>query len=126
MRQMPASWRELLRDTLRALASDYDGQVRYLRDMGMTTGLRFDELALELDDALQILSVPEYAHLVDKAVIDAASLIDRKFAEMSGAGKAHHWTPEAARMSPEWEEIRRLAGQAVELMELKHPSSPIA
>jgi hypothetical protein len=122
---MPASWKENLRDTLRALASDYDGQVRYLRSTGMTSGLRFDELALELDEALQILSVPEYAHLVDKAVIDAASIVDRKFEQMSQPGEPDHWSPDAARTSSEWEQIRRLARQAVELMELKHPSAPI-
>jgi hypothetical protein len=82
------------------LADDPLAQERYLREIGTWPSL--DELALELDDA-----PPRAA----ETPVPLTLLSDR-LDEMSGRANARLWEPEALH-GPEWEEVRRLAAEAL-------------
>jgi hypothetical protein len=107
-----------LRDALGLLAAPASQQLAHLAAIGLPEGI--DELALEFDDV-----APAVNRLAEMSVIPstAAAVIQRldtRLDAISGAPHASLWTPTALQSATEWEEIRRLANQA--LIELS-PSS---
>lgn len=74
-----------------------------------------DELALEFDDAYQVIK----GYFGKKRFpIEAESLlktIDSRLKSISGPDKAEFWTTSALRDRSEWESIRDLASRAVEV-----------
>ena len=92
-----------LAETLAHLADDASAQERYLRKIGTWPSL--DELALELDDVTG-------SDVVAEAAGPLLQRLSETLDEMSGAGNARLWEPDALH-NPEWDEVRRLARDAL-------------
>ncbi len=100
-----------LSDTLKHLAAPASEQVAYLRKVGALPLV--DELALEYDNVVRL--VPE---LVQKGFISPrqAALMDavsRKISEMSHRHEESLWLEDALHTREDWEEVRRLASNAL-------------
>jgi hypothetical protein len=93
----------MLADALAHLAADAREQEAYLRELGTWPSL--DELALELDDVTGASEAPA-------ETVKRLRLLAEKLAEMSGQVNARLWEPDAL-SSHEWEEVRRLAKDAL-------------
>jgi hypothetical protein len=99
---------ERLITSLRALAAPADAQVARYPDFTV----RADELALEFDDALLLVSDCPQLRLGGEQV-EALARVDRLLERMSGAEHAGMWTEAALRGEPEWDRIRRAASEAL-------------
>lgn len=97
---------ELVRAVAR-LALAPEDQREYLRRSG--TGGSADELALELDDSVQMLDQLEESGFIDPAQAAIVRRIDGMLSMMSGARHAALWEPEALSTAPEWAEVREAA-----------------
>jgi hypothetical protein len=93
----------VLAEALARLAGDAQAQEQYLRALGTWPSL--DELALEFDDVAEASEVPAEA-------ADPLRRLSEKLNEMSGHANARLWEP-GALSGPEWDEVRRLAADAL-------------
>lgn len=104
-------------ESTKLLSAGGEEQLTALSSMGVPDVV--DELALNFDDDVRLVdSMVEDGELGGAAKAAAANL-DRQLGNMSGEKNAHLWTPEALRTSPEWSELRRLAGHLLEAIELE-------
>lgn len=96
------------------LALDAQSQVAWLSSLGLP-GLPAvaDELALEFDDGCLLLPIfVEHGWLPDGCVNFLAP-IDAALDAMSSRSEADVWNVEELASSPEWEEVRSMARQAL-------------
>lgn len=110
---MKMNWyRPRLREALARLAAPAAEQRGYLQ--GLLSYPSVDELALDLSDLVLLADqqVPEGD--ISPSERDAIKAVDAKLDSISGAQNAQLWTPEALSVAPEWEEIRKLAADALE------------
>ena len=70
-----------------------------------------DELALEFDHWREV-SFHNYRNEFSAEQLSAMIELNGKLDWLTANGK-HHWTEEAVRMSPEWEDVRHLAAQVL-------------
>lgn len=108
----PEKFTSMVRTALAHLSLPADEQIRYLVDQRVGA----DELALELNDVVDLLSELVQRGYVSRAAADLITAIDARFDAMSGSEHAHRWTDQALAQSAEWEEIRSLARAAVREM----------
>jgi hypothetical protein len=104
---------ENLKRSLQDLAAPAADQVRSLRRQRVGP----DELALELDAyglaGANLVDTGELSQPVHAIVLELLG----KFDEFGGQEHAQEWTEEALHTSPRWTEVRRLAAEALALME---------
>lgn len=99
----------MLRAALARLAAPPSEQLDYLRELGVSPCA--DELALELDDVVQLVpQLMQEGHLTQEGA-DAIYAVDRKLAEMSDHQEL--WSEAAVQAHPAWAEVRRLATASV-------------
>lgn len=107
----------MLQDALTALASDADAQLRYLKDQGVPGCI--DELALDYDDmaaaANDMLQVGE----IDIDQRDCIKSLNEFLKHFSGESNAHLWTPDALQSAAEWKQVRSMARNCLELLQLE-------
>jgi hypothetical protein len=75
-----------------------------------------DELALDFDHWASVVN-DNYAEELSSVQIDALAVISQTFKTMSGHAadfEAELWTEDAVRSSSHWDDIRRLAANALE------------
>lgn len=78
--------------------------------------LRPDELALDFDHWLTAVR-GQHGLQFNARQSQVLSEIDSKLNGMSGRINAHLWTEDAVRNSPEWQQVRDLAREALALLE---------
>lgn len=88
-------------------------QIRYIKE----NGFHHDELGLEFDDTFPALPPPDKSPDFTEAEYAALQSIDRKLLSMSGASNAPLWTDEGLNDAPEWADIRRMAREALTLLQ---------
>lgn len=103
-----------LRAALSLLSAPADAQLRHLADLGLADAV--DELALEFDDVAPALGNLITAKAVTTESADAVRRLDEQLSAMSGVRQSGLWTPQALRTFAEWDEVRRLAARALELL----------
>lgn len=99
-----------LTGALQRLAAPAHEQRRWLEEIG--TAPLLDELALEFDDALKS---PE-GEAVASRVPEKIRCLDEHLLSFSGPSYERLWKVDAL-TAPEWEEVRRLARNALRLLE---------
>jgi hypothetical protein len=100
-------WLARLTTAVGHLAAEPAAQVAYLASIG-TAGLA-DELALEFEDAYNVLR-PGLPQLnVPESAVEKLSRLEALLDEMSAGHQAELWTPGALQTSGYWSEVRRLA-----------------
>ena len=109
-----------LRSALRDLSLDAEGQIGTL-----LTGPKFDpeddlfntdELALNLEDWIGMVPQLVAASLLSDACAQRIDRVWTQLGEMTGQQRAELWTIRGLRREPEWEKVRQLAKEALELM----------
>lgn len=103
--------RILLQD-LQSLASDADTLVRAYPPMLPVA----DETVADLDNHLELAKRAVGNGLITREMWEKARAVDAKVAEMSERHDASLWTNEGLRTRSEWEEVRRLAQEALAAM----------
>lgn len=98
------------RRVLELLASRADEQEEYLRQLG--TAPSADELAIEFSDALAIEK-----GLLEERVRTTALALDRYLESISGQENENLWSVDALHVSREWETVRQLAADLLNLMD---------
>jgi hypothetical protein len=100
---------EMLRQALLALAAPPDEQVaRFPAFVAVA-----DELALDFDDALAVLTSPDAAWTGGAGQRAALDAVDSLLEDMSRRHDETLWTVEALQERPEWRRVRRLAAAAL-------------
>ena len=86
------------------LALPADGQLAYLRDLGVSPSI--DELALELHDGVVLL--PQFVANGWLAVVEATAIeaLDESLLRLGEQNDGAWWTEAALVEAPEWEEVR--------------------
>ncbi|MHA7871376.1 MAG: hypothetical protein ACX939_03400 [Hyphococcus sp.] len=108
-----------LRDNLRLLAKPASEQIEYLRTAEKFL-LPVDELAHDHEQWTQ-----SYISLGGVVAVETIREIDALLEKNSGQHNADHWTEYALKTDPMWEDVRRLACNALdELAALDPGSSP--
>jgi len=108
MQSISSTFLEHLREELARLANPREAET-YLRELGTWDCL--DELALEFDHSFTFLR-RSGALASDLEAI----LSDLEKALRNLSGRDQFWFGRAASDTPEWQEVRRLARQALQLM----------
>lgn len=94
---------------LRCLTWSAEEQVAWLTSQDLPLG-NADELALEYGDmSMLVVQLPEVSEDTRASLSELDQLLDR----MSGPANASRWTLDALRNDPGWDEVRRLATEAV-------------
>jgi len=107
-----------IRRTLANLAAAADKQLDYLKSVGDNAEC-VDELALEFhDDLLYLKQFIKQGRLSQEAA-QAVSTVDDLLDRMSGEQNARLWTTDALVSASEWAEVRKLAADALALLERK-------
>lgn len=88
-------------------------QIEWLSSLGLGEPGACDELALEFDDGFKMINAFIEADIVPKKALDSLQLLDRRLGKMSGPENASLWTLGALETSPEWKEVRELAGRCL-------------
>jgi hypothetical protein len=111
---------QLIREALGRLAASPEEQRAYLVNLGTAPGA--DELALELDDAVQVL--PQLVDLTWLTQEQTALImaVHRKLGEMSGAEHAALWVISVLDTSPDWADVRALARAALDAFPYDSPA----
>ena len=100
--------RDWLVSALQHLALPAEAQVRYLTEKGVAPSA--DELALEFDDALAGASLSQR----ERGLL---APLDAYLTGVRGPRHAALWTTSALRTRSEWAEVRRLAQNALSVMD---------
>lgn len=108
----PASLAKLVR-SLALLALPFDAQVGWLRSLGLGEPEFADELALELEDGAQLSLQFQEAGWLKPEARTLILEMDAMLAERSGPEHEDFWRVETVRDAPEWDQVRRLATQAL-------------
>ena len=102
---------QLIHSALEHLAWPAGEQIAYLVDLG--TAPQLDELALELDDAVQVLPQLVEREWLTQEQAAMITAVNNKLFEMSGAENAALWDAGALSTSREWTDVRSLAQNAL-------------
>jgi hypothetical protein len=100
---------DALRSALQALAAPAGVQLARFPDFTM----KADELALDFADALALVR-HNRAREIGPDQAAALEAVDGHLDRTSSPASAHLWTEGAVRAAPEWAEVRRLAGAALQ------------
>jgi hypothetical protein len=93
------------------LALPAEDQVAYLRRLGSWPSV--DELALELDDVVELLGQFVASGWITEQDADAIRALDDLLGRMSGDQNEHLWTEHGLTTANEWEEVRKRARDIV-------------
>jgi hypothetical protein len=107
-----------LEHCLQHLAMPPESQLQLLPDFVC----KADELALSFDHWREV-AANNYGFQLTPSQAAALSAIDNAFVLFSDSNP-EHWTDEAVRSSAEWQEIRRLAAEALSVFEWQHEMPP--
>jgi hypothetical protein len=99
-----------LNTCLSHLAAEAPDQIRYVRSLGRVS---VDELALDLDDTLQLAWIPLEAGAVTEDQLAGARMVDDLLASFSGQANAEKWTEDGLTSAEEWKEVRLAAREAI-------------
>lgn len=88
-----------------------EDQVQLLEAMGDPSAI--DELALAVDDSFWTVNEGFTRNQLSRDELNALNQLNACLNRMSGAEKADVWTVEALKSSDDWQEVRRLATQAI-------------
>jgi hypothetical protein len=102
---------QLIQSALEHLAWPAGEQIAYLVDLG--TAPQLDELALELDDAVQVLPQLVEREWLTQEQAAMITAVNNKLGEMSGIENAALWVASALSTSREWADVRSLAQSAL-------------
>jgi hypothetical protein len=100
----------MLVKALSRLTLPAEAQVQYLRAHDLP---EVDELALEFSEGVPLIRQFVDEGWLSTAEADAIVAVDAALERMSGEGHEALWTESALHVAPEWDEVRRLARQAV-------------
>ncbi len=100
--------------TLNTLASSAEDQQKYLERSG--TAPSADELALELDDFVPMLPSAVDDGVFSEEQAAAIRQLSDFTASFSGKENAALWRVDQLASASQWEEVRRLARKALELL----------
>ena len=98
-------------DAVLNLSLPFNDQLSILEAMGNREAV--DELALALDDVFWVAKEAFDRNQLSRSELASLNELNSALNEMSGPVKAEIWTVEALQKSQEWENIRRLARQAL-------------
>jgi hypothetical protein len=119
-RERETDWRlrDILED-LQALATDAETLIKAFPPMIPAA----DEVANEFDDHLYFAERLVDEGLITREMMEHVRAVDRFLSEMSDRHDDSLWTDEALRTRKEWDEVRRLAREALAAMgcELEPP-----
>lgn len=113
MRVQP--YRDQLRESLIRLAAPADDQLSYLKTLLSYPSV--DELALDLYELVLLADQRVQERVISESARDAIKTISERLNVMSGRSNAHLWTPQALLTAQEWQQIRKLAAHALELLD---------
>lgn len=99
----------MLRTAVQRLAAEPEVQNGYIA----AHHLHHDELALELDD---VRDATIWMCELSRDQTSALNALDAQLLRMSGHENAHLWTDEGVAEAPEWQIVRRLAKEALRLL----------
>ncbi|MFI9204709.1 hypothetical protein [Streptomyces sp. NPDC053048] len=99
----------LLKKALELLASDAEAQTRYVHHLRIDP----DEMALEFDDAFRRVVGLSDMGLLPDSVLTTVLPIDEHLQRMTGS-RPEVWTVAGLQNSPDWQELRSLAKEAME------------
>ena len=87
--------------------------MRYLRTIG---DVSVDELALEFDEAMNLIWIPlETGDIIDEQLVGAHK-VDELLLSFSGRSNADKWTEDALATSEEWRRVRAAAKEALKTL----------
>ena len=100
--------------TLKVLASSAEDQQKYLERLG--TAPSADELALELDDFVAMLPAAVRDGVLSEEQAAAVRRVNDFAGSFSGKENAALWRVDQLASASQWEEVRRLARVALEVL----------
>ena len=109
---MPSRF-ERLRDAIANLAAPADQQDQHLTNQGFTADYGNDELAHEFDDIFSAAGHMEEEGELTPRQREAASPLDGLLKQWSGSLHADFWRREALWSDARWDEVRRVAREAL-------------
>src|SRR5579875_3441489 len=103
-----------LKRCLRNLASTAEQQLTYLGSLG---AISVDELALELDEALDMLWIPTRHGLISEEKVESVERVRSALRDLARPDHASLWSEQGLIVAREWEHIRELASNALECLD---------
>jgi hypothetical protein len=108
---------EFLRECLKVLSLDAEGQLNSLAEQGCIPLEHYiDELALDYDGIAAAAGDMREKGETDSATCDSVRELNNYLGAISGKANAHLWTAEALRTAPEWQHVRRMAKDCLSLL----------
>ena len=104
-----------LREDLYLLSREAEYQINWLKSVA-DFDLGVDELALEYYDRFIIVPYKKDVCNFSEQLVERLNTLNKVLTDMSGQQNAGLWTYDALRRSPEWEAVRALAGQCLNLL----------
>lgn len=98
-------------DSVLNLSLPSEDQLSILDALGNRQAI--DELALAFDDAFWVVSEALNRSQLSRTELDSLNELNRALDEMSGPSKAENWTVQPLENIQEWNNVRRLARQAL-------------
>ena len=84
-----------------------------------------DDLANDFDTCLEMVEQSEAKRLISPEMLEKVHVVDAKLDEMSRLHDQELWTDAALRTRAEWNEVRRLATEALQIMGYEPEPPPI-
>ncbi len=105
-----------LKKILKMLCKKPGEQIEYLSELGVEPSA--DELALEFDDCVGSFRSFFQEGLISQKTLEWLMKLDEKLNLMSSSGDKETWDFESLKTSNDWKEVRKIAANALDSMQI--------